>query len=399
MEVTTELMSTGVYLSGDQLTCDITFRNVGRGDEVATKHVTENLAWASAQLQCICQMASNAAAARRDSESSEILSGNVTTSLQPQRDAFSHEVAATQPKILFCDLTLLPGESRTFRFEAVIPVSAPHSYHGRGIKYTHRVIVASQRLNCNIATLKVPFRVLSVAGLSSFRDSERTNDLRQTNPPITNPFLAAAAHDSPAKDSSEKTPESVLSMLQEPSARRVATYYNIKNTKGLVGKLCLFKTSYRLGEDVIGLFDFTGAESQCMQFSVSLYVEEQLLDESLKSKAKVTTRQSCQEFSFGYDETNFALPIPLHATPSFADKNCKLTWMLRFEFVISASGADPIPLQPVLEPESTVGHEWNGPAHCQVETMTWNLPITVLPTNPKPVASLLQTPIQFSMII
>ena len=26
----------------------------------------------------------------------------------------------------------------------------------------------------------------------------------------------------------------------------------------------------------------------------------------------------------------------------------------------------------MLEETSTEGHEWNGPAHCQVETMTWN---------------------------
>ena len=390
MEITAELQSSGVYLSGESVRCNITFRNVGRDEN--DSNLTENLAWASAQIQCICQMASSAIS-RRESESSE---HGISTSLQPQRDAFSHEVVSTKPKILFCDLTLERGESRTFSFVATIPINAPHSYYGRGIKYTHRVIVASQRLNCNISTLKVPFRVLSVAGLTSLSDLEHGNDPRQQNPPITNPFLAASEL---SKDPSEKSNGNILSLLQEPSARRVATFYDIKNTRGRVGRLCLFKTSYRLGEEVIGLFDFNNAQSQCMQFSISLHCEEQLLDDKQKTKAKVMMRQSCQEFSFGYDETNFALPIPLHATPSFIDKNCKLTWMLRFEFVISASGADPIPMQPALEPESTEGHEWNGPAHCQVETMSWNLPITVLPTHPKSVANVLQTTTQVTMTI
>ena len=47
----------------------------------------------------------------------------------------------------------------------------------------------------------------------------------------------------------------------------------------------------------------------------------------------------------------------------------------------------------------TLGHEWNGPAHCQVETMSWNLPITVLPTNPKQVANVVNLQTEYSMII
>jgi hypothetical protein len=73
--------------------------------------------------------------------------------------------------------------------------------------------------------------------------------------------------------------------------------------------------------------------------------------------------------------------------------------MLRFEFVISAAGAEKIPRQPLLDPDSTVGHEWNGPSHCQVETMIWNLPIIVLPTHPKQVANAVQVQTQYSMIM
>jgi len=73
--------------------------------------------------------------------------------------------------------------------------------------------------------------------------------------------------------------------------------------------------------------------------------------------------------------------------------------MLRFEFVISASASEPISMQPLLDETSTEGHEWNGPAHCQVETMSWNLPITVLPTNPKQVANVVNLQTEYSMII
>ena len=60
-------------------------------------------------------------------------------------------------------------------------------------------------------------------------------------------------------------------------------------------------SSLRLGEDIMGLFDFSDAASQCMQYSVSLYCEEEVKFDQ-KVKPKVTIKQSFQEFSFGYDE-------------------------------------------------------------------------------------------------
>ena len=123
------------------------------------------------------------------------------------------------------------------------------------------------------------------------------------NPSITNPFLLTDV-----KESSDKSTASILNLLQEPSARRVAMFYDIRNSKGRVGRLCVFKTSFRLGEDIVGLFDFSDAQSQCMQYSVSLYCEEEVKFDQ-KIKPKVTIKQSFQEFSFGYDEVSFSLFI------------------------------------------------------------------------------------------
>jgi len=376
MEIFADLNSSGIYLSGETVKCQVTFFNTHEYHPETVQDKLERLAWASVQIQCTCQFASPSG----------------TASLQPQKDAHTREVFATKPKILFCDLFLEPGGSKTFDFEDIIQVSAPHSYNGRGLKYAYRVIVATQRLNQSIASLRIPFRVISVSSLNLNEIEQHPNN-QQVNPSITNPFLMTDV-----KDSNDKSRESVINLLQEPSARRVAMFYDIRNSKGRVGRLCVFKTSFRLGEDIMGLFDFSDAESQCMQYSVSLYCEEQVKFDQ-KIKPKVTIKQSFQEFSFGYDETNFTLPIPLHGTPSFDDDNCTLSWMLRFEFVISASTSEPITRQPVLEETSTEGHEWNGPAHCQVETMTWNLPIKVLPTSPKQVANVVQVQTEYSMII
>lgn len=41
--------------------------------------------------------------------------------------------------------------------------------------------------------------------------------------------------------------------------------FNITNVRGKVAKFCIFKTVYRLGEDVIGTFTFSEGDIPCLQ--------------------------------------------------------------------------------------------------------------------------------------
>lgn len=41
--------------------------------------------------------------------------------------------------------------------------------------------------------------------------------------------------------------------------------YNISNTRGKVGTFCIFKTVYKIGEDVIGTFSFSEGDIPCLQ--------------------------------------------------------------------------------------------------------------------------------------
>ena len=170
MEIFADLNSSGIYLSGETVKCQVTFFNTHEFHPETVQDKLEHLAWASVQIQCVCQVATpSGAASRRESESVAPSLDSLTsasTSLQPQKDAFTREVFATKPKILFCDLFLEPRESKTFEFSDNILASAPHSYNGRGFKYAYRVIVATQRLNQSIASLRIPFRVISVSSLN-----------------------------------------------------------------------------------------------------------------------------------------------------------------------------------------------------------------------------------------
>lgn len=41
--------------------------------------------------------------------------------------------------------------------------------------------------------------------------------------------------------------------------------FNITNTRGKVAKFCIFKTVYRLGEEIIGTFNFSEGDIPCLQ--------------------------------------------------------------------------------------------------------------------------------------
>lgn len=58
--------------------------------------------------------------------------------------------------------------------------------------------------------------------------------------------------------------------LQNLTARRSPNSYMITNTRGKVGRFCLFKSAYKLGEDIVGTFDFSVGTVTCMQV-YSLY--------------------------------------------------------------------------------------------------------------------------------
>ena len=165
MEIISELKGQGIYLGGETLQCMITFRN--RANQPDGGKV-ENLAWASAQIQSLCQFV-EPSIRRKISESVEggsssslvgkyggVSSQQLVTSLQPTSggDNSQHEVAATKPKILLCDIYLNPGEERCFLYEEILPRNSPSSYQGRHVRYTHRIVVAAQRVNCAIATLR-----------------------------------------------------------------------------------------------------------------------------------------------------------------------------------------------------------------------------------------------------
>jgi len=177
--------------------------------------------------------------------------------------------------------------------------------------------------------------------------------------------------------------EIALENLQNITARRRPNFYVITNRRGKVGRFCLFKPCYKLGEDIVGTLDFSCRTIRCVQLSVTLQCEEILASKSKSpvekepkvTNGKITNFTKHHEICIGLMQTQMILPIPLHVTPSFSTELVDVRWRLHFQFVTTTSED----LLPSAGPDNET---WNGPRHIDIETMVWNLPITVYATNP-----------------
>lgn len=145
-------------------------------------------------------------------------------------------------------------------------------------------------------------------------------------------------------------------------------------------RFCLFKNSYKLGEDIVGTFDFSNATVACAQVSVALQSEERVAEEYRRGGAGagvplLLSYNKHHEVCLGLRYSQLVLPIPLHVTPDFTTELVALKWRLHFEFVTTP--------RLVEMPNDTTTY-WQAPSSLDVETMIWDLPLHVHPTTAPP---------------
>lgn len=364
IEITAKLLGGTVYAPGENILCCITFQNKSEGSERRHK---ETLAWASAQIDCVCSTNSKYPVFPKGGpNSNQNPTSSVDTSLRPHKsNERGHIALSTKPKIIFCDLQLSPGTSKSFIYTEALPPEAPPHYLGKLVRYTYKITFGTQRVNCPIKLLRVPLRVLAIAGMADCNIGEDSEDLSPNNP-----FLE------PHKKEHELGP--ALQIVQNITARRSPNYYNITNTRGKVGRFCLFKQAYRLGEDIVGTFDFSKSTVPCLQLTVTLQSEEKIAGDyksHFKQDTAVISYSKHHEICLHMDYCQLNLPIPLHATPAFNTELITLSWKLHFEFVTGHPGSTDI----VLTDDT-----WQAPESIMIETMVWDLPIQIYPTIPTP---------------
>jgi len=368
IEITAKLVRGPVYFSGEIIECLVTFTNPPNPNhQISQSHsdLFESLAWASAQVHCQCTTNSKMVLLEKINNTARSVAINANTTFAPWQQDNGHVVLNTKPKILCCDLRLSPGESKTYIYRETIPSDAPPSYRGQAVKYSYKITIGTQRVNTVIKLLRVPFRVLS---LSELPEITACNDSVDLSP--NNPFMETQHRDTPL--------DIALQTLQNLTARRSPNFYNVTNGRGRVVRFCLFKNSYKLGEDIVGTFDFSNATVSCVQVSVSLQSEEHVSEEYKRGKTATPTLISYNkhhEMCLGLKYSHLVLPIPLHVTPDFTTDLVTLKWRLHFEFVTTPKLMD-------MPNENTIS--WHGPSTLDVETMIWDLPLHIHPTTTPP---------------
>lgn len=81
-------------------------------------------------------------------------------------DSRSVPLLSTPKSILFVDLQLAPGESRSYTYSFTLPRGLPPSHKGKSIKISYHLVLGTQRANTpngqqSVRHVKIPFRVLS----------------------------------------------------------------------------------------------------------------------------------------------------------------------------------------------------------------------------------------------
>ncbi|XP_003703058.1 RAB6A-GEF complex partner protein 2 isoform X1 [Megachile rotundata] len=368
IEITAKLIRGPVYFSGEVIECLVTFSNPPNPIHQISQSnsdIFESLAWASAQVHCQCSANSKLVISEKLNTAARLVAINANTTFAPWQQDNGHVVLNTKPKILFCDLRLSPGESKTYIYREIIPSDAPPSYRGHAVKYSYKITVGTQRVNTAIKLLRVPFRVLS---LSELPEVTACNDSVDLSP--NNPFMETQHR--------ETSLDVALQTLQNLTARRSPNFYNITNGRGRVVRFCLFKNSYKLGEDIVGTFDFSNATVSCAQVSVALQSEEHISEDYRRGKNTAPTLVSYNkhhEMCMGLKYSHLVLPIPLHVTPDFTTDLMTLKWRLHFEFVTTSK---------LIEMPNKNTMNWQGPLTLDVETMIWDLPVHIHPTTTPP---------------
>jgi RAB6A-GEF complex partner protein 2 len=116
-----------------------------------------------------------------------------------------------------------------------------------------------------------------------------------------------------------------------------------------VAVVVLGRPAFRLGEIISVIIDFQDSRVRCHSLMAFLESSE-IIDPAIALRSQASIRRATRrvyashfDFSLFGRRATFNPIAPLIATPNFQTSSICLTWMLRFEFVISRMGSESIP--------------------------------------------------------
>lgn len=309
-------------------------------------------------------------------------------------------ILSTPQSVLFIDLRLAPGESRSYSYKFPLPESLPPSHRGKAIKITYNLVIGTQRPGKGVQhpkTVEIPFRIYPfvrsdgclfthdlMRPIIKLHDSSSTTCLDeqpaslkavakrpQGKEPTMNEFLMYIDNllgprtSTPSLDTNMLSP----SFLQPPLPTPIRTtaedeltpkeaieaailgsikgagagnQFDIRRSQRRVASLILARPAYKLGETVTAVLDFSNAEIPCHHLHVSLESAETVSSSlALRSASSIhrATRRIHGHYSLStlYSQrATINLTIPSTASPDFETSGVSCVWTLRLEFITPA---------------------------------------------------------------
>lgn len=246
------------------------------------------------------------------------------------------QIYSSKPKILFCDLQLEPYQSQSFVFTETLPSNLNPSYSSVRLKYQYKLIVGTQRIGAPIQLLKIPLRVLTVDGCNlnpeaiaqNGSESKNENGGVYTGPHNSKDTISLTSIEEDARYDTNPL-DIAIHWIESVTSHRSPHHFNITNIRGRVAKFYIFKTAYRLGEDIVGFINFAEGVVPCIRFTALLQSEEVVIDQTLrKAKPPLSTlpinHAKYEEMTLNTKHTQMVLSIPYTVTPSFSNDIGKL---------------------------------------------------------------------------
>jgi RAB6A-GEF complex partner protein 2 len=153
------------------------------------------------------------------------------SSLAEMRDRAASKavpVLSTPPSILFVDIRLLPGESRSFSYTFKLPTNLPPSHRGRALRISYSLVITTQRpgkSGQHLSTAEIPFRLFShIDGFSPYETILIVEKGRQPKYDLKSPVILLQDEAKTHSLADGEVPPSVLSTKPRPTIRRSSTY-------------------------------------------------------------------------------------------------------------------------------------------------------------------------------
>lgn len=335
----------------------------------------------------------------------DFLGGGELSTIKEMRGAVNSKsipLLSTPQSILFVDLQLAPGQSRTFEYTFKLPKGLPPSHKGKAVKISYGLVIGTQRAGGakeqQVRSVETPFRVLgSVNSIGEIlghdlmnpyillRDEAQVktgtktprthkNKAPSRAPATLNEFLGyvdeLVTRPRDETDGHLLSPSATgisrrASMADEATTSKDAIHFAIMRSNmtgegqqspnrfeiarnGLrVGVVMLTRPSYRLGEVVTMVIDLTGADVPCYAIHTTLETSEKV-DPSLAVRSESSIQRVTRKVYTTSSDTTlysrrvvFTPTIPVSATPEFVTSGISLEWKIRVEFVVPSRGDSP----------------------------------------------------------